>query len=127
MAVTVTNSKILSMNTKANATNNAATSSVIDATEVFTITPTRPDYKGLIRMTSVAGQGDITFSIAAGAFWAGSSAITGTLVAGTPLILELEGAKVKSSTGTIAITFTPASGKRLLTDHALGLEYYETL
>lgn len=127
MAVSVTNTKITAFNTVTATVGNAATSSVIDATEVFTITPTRPDYKGLLQIETAAGQGNITYSIAAGALWAGSAAITGTVVAGTHALIQLEGAKVKSSTGTIVITFTPAAGKRLLTDHALNVEFYESL
>ena len=52
MAVAVTNSEITEFNTITTLTDNPATSSVIDATEVFTITPTKDDGKVLIEIDS---------------------------------------------------------------------------
>lgn len=122
MAVTCTNSTMVE-NTITTITSNAATSSVVDATEVFTITPTKSDQRVMIRINNVAtNQGTITYSIAAGAFWAGSAALTGSVAQGLSRGIVLEGAKYKSATGTVVITFTPASGKRLLTDHTMTVD-----
>lgn len=118
MAVTVTNSTMVT-NTITTITDNPATSSVIDATEVFTITPTKADYKVLIEIDNGPTHGTITYSIAAGGFWAAGSPLTGSVAQDTKRGIVLEGARYKATAGTIAITFTPASGKRLLTDHAL--------
>lgn len=122
MAVSATNSTMVE-NTITTITANAATSSVIDATEVFTITQTKSDQRVVITINNVAtNQGTITYSIAAGAYWAGSAALTGSVAQGVSRGIVLEGAKYKSATGTVVITFTPASGKRLLTDHALTVQ-----
>lgn len=118
MAVTVTN-VTLTENTIATLTDNAATSSVVDATEVFTFTPTKADARVLIEITNGPTHGTITYSIAAGGFYAGSAVLTGSVAQALTRGLVLEGAKYKSATGTYVITFTPASGKRLLTDHAM--------
>lgn len=122
MAVSCTNSQ-MAENTITTITANAATSSTIDATEVFTITPTKADQRVVITINNVASdQGTITYSIAAGDFWAANSALTGSVAQGLSRGIVLEGAKYKQSDGTIAITFTPASGKRLLTDHLMTVQ-----
>jgi hypothetical protein len=122
MAVAAVNSQMVE-NTITTITGNAATSSTIDQTEVFTITQTKADQRVIITINNVAAdQGTITYSIAAGAFWASSAALTGSVAQGLSRGIVLEGAKYKSATGTIVITFTPASGKRLLTDHALKVQ-----
>jgi hypothetical protein len=122
MAVTATNSQMVT-NTITSVTDNAATSTVIDQTEVFTITPSKQDYKTVILIKNVAtAQGTITYSIAAGGYWAAGSALTGSVAQGVTRGIVLEGAKYKSAAGSIAITFTPASGKRLATDHLLVVE-----
>lgn len=122
MAVSTTNSQMVE-NTITTITANAATSSVIDATEAFTITPTKADYKTLITINNVAAaQGTITYSIAAGGYWASLNALTGSVAQGLSRGIVLEGAKYKGATGTIVITFTPASGKRLLTDHTMTVQ-----
>ena len=127
MAVTVTNTKILKPNTGYAVTVNAATSTTIDEAEVFTITPTKGDGQVVITINNAAtDQGSITYSIAAGALWAGSAAKTGTIEQGTKDAIMVEFGKYLSSTGTIPITLTPASGKRLLTDHTASVEVLET-
>lgn len=119
MAVTVTNTTISDFNTITTITDNAATSSTIDQTEVFTITPTKDDGKVVIEIENGPTHGTITYSVAAGGFWAAGSALTGSVAQDTKRAIVLESAKYKAQNGTIAITFTPASGKRLATDHAL--------
>lgn len=118
MAVTVTNTTLVAYNTSVAKTNNPATSTVADEVEVFTITPTKSDYKVMIEIVNGPTHGTISFSIAAGGYWAAGSALTGTVAQATTRLIVLEGAKYKALAGTIAITLTPASGKKLLTDHA---------
>lgn len=128
MAVTVTNTPIVSLNTQATVTANAATSSVIDATEVFTITPTGKDRKSIITLTNGTGHGSYTYSIAKGAgVFQAAAAKTGTVAAGASVCIQLDSGRYKSSSGTIVITLTPASGKRLLTDHAASMTVKELL
>jgi hypothetical protein len=118
MAVAVTNTTLTAFNTEVELTNNAATSTVADATEVFTITPTKADYKVLIQIINGPTHGAVAWSIAAGGYWAAGSAKTGSVAQAKTELIVLEGAKYKALAGTIAITLTPASGKKLLTDHA---------
>ena len=126
MAVTVTGSPIVAFNTVATVTQNAATSSVIDEVEVFTITPTKADYKGVIEFVNAAGHGAYTFSIPAGDQYGAGEALTGSIAAGETNILEVEAGKYMTD-GKYAVTLTPASGKRLLTDHAAFVNLIETL
>lgn len=125
MSVSVTNSTLSAFNTDTAVTKNAATSTTIDETEVFTVTPTRPDDKVLILLENGAGHGAVSFSIAAGGFWGAGSALTGTVADGATDAIVLEGFKYKAAAGTVAITMTPASGKRLLTDHAFKMTVVE--
>ena len=119
MAVTVTNTLISALNADQTLTANAATSSVVDATEAFTITPTGKDNKMAIVFGNGTGHGAFTYSIAVGAgVFAAPSALTGSIAAGALEVLQIDTGKYMSSSGTIVITLTPASGKRLLTDHA---------
>jgi hypothetical protein len=118
MTVTVTNTTLTAFNTEVVLTNNPATSTVADATQVFNITPTKADYKVLIEIVNGPTHGAVAWSIAAGDYWAAGSTKTGSVAQATTEVIMLEGAKYKTQAGVIAITLTPASGKRLLTDHA---------
>jgi hypothetical protein len=113
MAVTVINSTMAAFNTPVDVTVNAATSAAVDGTEVFTVTPSKADYKVAITIENGAGQGALAFSIAAGEYWAGTSALTGSVADGGREVVVLEGAKYKKQDGTEAITLTPAAGKFL--------------
>ena len=126
MAVSVTNTSVADYNTAGVVTANAATSSSVNGTEVFTITPTRADHRVILIMHETSGShGTVTYSIAAGGFPQAGAAYTGSGVAqGTLVTLQLD-AKYKSATGTYVITFTPAVGKRLLTDHAFKMYVIE--
>lgn len=125
MAVTVTNSTISTFNTEVVKTNNPATSSVVDATEVFTITPTESDEKVVVEFKNGAGHGALAWSVGAGDYWAAGDALTGSVADGATEVIVLEGAKYKLQAGTVAVTLTPASGKRLLTDHAAAVNVIE--
>lgn len=127
MAVAVTNSTAV-LNTAVLLTENPATSSVIDAAEVFTITLTKADYQSVIVIDNVtAAEGTITYSIANGELWANKAALTGSVLNATKAFIEVEGGKVFQDAGTILLTLTPATGKRLLTDHAAAVSVIQTL
>lgn len=119
MAVNITNTRISALNTDQALTFNAATSSVIDATEAFTYTPTGKDHKILIGIQVADGHGSVSYSIAAGERVFGTAAKTGLVAQNTTKVIQIETGRYVSNAGTITITFTPASGKRLATDHAL--------
>jgi len=129
MAVTVTNTTMAAYDTEYTKTFNAATSSTIDEAEVFTVTPTKAGHSVVIEMTNATGHGAFTYSIPVGALWAGDTltAFTGSIAAGATEVIQLESGIHLSSAGTYAITLTPASGKRLLTDHAATMQVIETV
>ena len=112
MAVTVTNNVIAALNTNQAITVNAATSTVVGGTEVFTLTPTKSGGKLALLFVeaSTAATGKCSFSIAAGDLWAGK-AVTGTFgstaAAGSLDALEVDTARVLQDDGTISITVSP--------------------
>ena len=125
MAVAVTNTSVLLYDTEYTVTENAATSTVANATEAFTITPTAPGHDCLLEITVGPTNGAVTYSIAAGAQWANVGALTGSVAQDATECIVLESAKHLSATGTYVITFTPATDKKLLTDHALTVQAIE--
>lgn len=118
MAVSITNTLITALNADQTLTQNAATSSVIDAPEVFTYTPTGKDHKVAIIFGNGSGHGAYTYSITAGAGVFGCAAQSGSIAAGALEVSQSESGRYIQTAGTILITLTPAFGKRLLTDHA---------
>lgn len=126
MAVAVTNTAIGVYGTSVDVTSNAATSAVVDATEVFTITTKKPGSKLLIQLTNANTHGTYTYSIAGGDLWA-KKLITGSIVQNKRKALMIETGNVGTKTGTIVVTLTPASGKRLLTDHVATMEVIELI
>lgn len=126
MSVVVTKSTIAALNADQTFTPNAATSTVANTAEVFTVTPTKPGGKSAIVFSNATGHGAYTYSIAAGDFWAGA-AITGSVAAAAMEVLEYDSAKILQDDGTIAITLTPATGKILLTNHAAKIYHLELL
>jgi len=79
--------------------------------------------------TNATGHGAYTWSLPVGALWAGdtATALTGEIAAAATEIIELESAAHISAAGTYVITLTPATGKRLLTDHAATMQVVETV
>jgi len=126
MAVSVTNTDMTSFNAITALTANPATDLVANHAEVFTITPTRRDGRVIIIIDNVASdQGTVTYSIAAGGYWGADAALTGAVAQGVKSAIVLEGYKYKSASATIVITFTPATDKILLTNHALSVYVLE--
>jgi hypothetical protein len=120
--ITVTNTKVLKFNTKYETVANAATETVANTAQKFIITPDKGDEKTIIRITVGPTNGAVAYSVAAGDFWQGIAALTGSAAQAKTTVIELESAKYMKADGTIVITFTPATGKILLTDHALSVE-----
>jgi hypothetical protein len=128
MAVAVVNSTILALNTVALTTKNLATADTDALAEVFTITPTVGCTKMLIVIggTGSGADGNITYSFAAGAFWAGKVK-TGTVTKNTEVIIEVETGNNMAYAGTIALTLTPAATDKLVTDHAAYVKCHQML
>jgi len=132
MAVVVSNSTVVALNTVTATTRNLATADTDALAEVFTITPTRPDGKVIIVLdldnlvATAAADDDATFSIAAGDFWAGA-AVTGTITKSTKKIIQVETGKVLQNDGTILLTLTPGANDKLKSNHAAAIEVFELL
>lgn len=122
--ITVVNTSLSALNIGYPVTANAADVDSANGTQKFVITPNKRDDKTLVRITVGPTNGPVAFSIAAGDFWMGIAAQTGSVAQSTSEVIEIESAKHMKENGTIEITFTPASGKKLLTDHALSVEVY---
>ncbi len=118
MAQTITN-EVLVLNTLNPITVTAAAADTADLAEVFTFTPTAFPNKYMIEIDNVSdANGTVTFSIAAGTSWAAGDALTGSVAQGVKSAIVLESGKYFGATGFV-VTITPASGKKLLTDHTL--------
>lgn len=126
MAVTVTNSTIAAFDTITTVTKNAATADTDALAEVFTITPTKAGHRCVLIIggTGSAADGNISYSVDAGDFWAGV-AVTGTVTKNTEKMIQLETAKIMQNDGTIAVTLTPAATDKLKTDHTAYVKFIE--
>jgi len=125
MAVAVTNAKLLLFNTGYEVASNAATADTADLAEVFTITPTRKPSRIAVIINEVSEGGALAVSVAAGGLWAAGSALSESVASGKSEAIVLETAKYLSTSGTILITLTPASGKKLKTDHGATMQVIE--
>ena len=121
MPTTLTKTTIAALNTDQTFTKVAATSTVTNGDEVFTLTPTAGDGKLALFFQNTSTSA-YTYSIAAGDLWAGA-AITGSIAAGTVNleVLQADMAKVMQDDGTVAITLTPATGVALVAGHAAAM------
>jgi hypothetical protein len=122
MAVAITNTLMAALNADQTLTYNAATVDTVNGTEVFTYTPTmNKQGKVLIGFVNGAGNGAFTYSIAKGnGVFQAAAALTGSIAAGATEVIQIEMGKYLNA-GTIAITLTPASGKKLLSEHAANM------
>jgi len=95
--------------------------------EVFKITPTRRMGQCCIMVynTVTAAPGDMTFSVAPGAFWAAGVALTGIVADESYTLLFVETALYLQADGTILLTLAPATGKKLTTNHIAKVSFVE--
>jgi hypothetical protein len=128
MAVSVTGSPILTLNTITTVTSNAATANVDGTAEAFTITPTREGSKMIVIIGGTGSGADdgITAAFTAGGLWAGK-AVSLTVAKNTEKMVQLDSAYVKAAAGTIVLTLTPAAGDKLVTDHSAYVKVIEML
>jgi|OpeIllAssembly_1097287.scaffolds.fasta_scaffold00044_14 hypothetical protein len=128
MAVAIVNSTILKFSTVALTTKNLATADTDALAEVFTFTPTVAQTKMVIVMggTGAAADGNLTYSFAAGEFWA-NVIKAGTITKNTEVIIEIEGGNDLLYNGTILLTVTPAATDKLVTDHAFYIKNLQIL
>jgi hypothetical protein len=117
--IAITNSKITALNTKQAFTFMAADQDTADATQDFIYTPTGKDHKIVIGIQVADTNGAVAHSITGGTGVFGTAAKTGSTAQATTGIVQIETGRYMQADGTIKITFTPATGKKLKTDHAL--------
>ena len=97
----------------------AATSSVIDEVEVFTITPSKAVDKMVIEVKVANTHGTVVCSLGAGGqYWASKAKAFNAVQNKTSIFHISDVARFLTTASKILLTLTPASGKRLLTDHA---------
>lgn len=125
MAVTCKN-VTLEVNTVKVLAADAATETTANKAEAFTFTPTKAGRKILILVTVANTHGTVVCSLGAGSeFWA-SDAQTFNAVQNKTSAFQIEDvARFLTSSDTIVLTLTPATDKKLLTDHAATVQVIE--
>ncbi len=127
MAVNVTNTEVTALGTPTELTLNLASDDTASGSEVFTITPDPEKQMGrcAIVVQESLGGGNMTFSLAAGNFWASGVALTGTITSSKTMVIVVESAKYKTTAGTMLLTLTAASGIKLKTGHGAKVGFLE--
>ena len=96
-----------------------------DKTDVYSITPTSPTEKIVITCSNADSHGSVKLSVAAGGFHSAGSALTLEIPENTTNSFVLDPSKYLSKAGVYVITATPATGKKLLTNHAFTMTVIE--
>ena len=117
--VVVTINKITALDTVTAVTASPATEDTANTTQLFTITPTSPNEKLVVQCSVANTHGAVALSVAAGGFHSASAALTLSIAQNTTKAFTLDSSKYLSSAGVYSITATPASGKKLASEHAL--------
>jgi len=103
----------------------AATADVADTAEVFTITPTKRTDKIIIEVSVADTNGTVVCTLGAGDYWAGKAVSFNAVQNKTSVFHVSDIARFLTSDGKIKLTLTPATGKKLLTDHAATVQVIE--
>ncbi|MCK9218284.1 MAG: hypothetical protein M0P77_10280 [Firmicutes bacterium] len=113
MATEVTMTKMSAINTATKLNVKAAAIDTANGTETFEFAP-----KGVRVLLGIEnGSTDkLTYELSAGDMWAGKG-LTGDFSTVETKVLRLDTANFKDDEGNITLKLTPASGKKLLTDH----------
>lgn len=115
----ITNSKIVTLGTVADLTYMAADADTADLAQKFIYTPTGKDNKIVFGAVVANTNGTVALSFKAGAGVFGTAAKSVNAVQNKTSLVQIETGRYAQADGTIEITATPASGKKLLTDHTL--------
>lgn len=115
----IVNSKIAALNADQALTFTAADVDSANGTQKFVYTPTGKDNKIVIGIKNATGV--LTWVIGAGVGVFGAAAKSSSTAADKTDIIQIETGKYMKANGTIEITFTPESGTKLLTNHALSV------
>jgi len=123
-AIACNKSTMAAFNTIYGLTANAADEDVANNPQNFTYTPTKAGNRVMVFASVANTHGSVTITTAAGDFHMGGivtlvcpqNGLTGFVV---------EDAKMKTKAGLMTFTATPASGKKLTSEHALKLYVVE--
>lgn len=114
MADTVITNIQTALNTAVTSTATLCTVDSAGDPEIFAITPTKDKF--IIELAETAGVGTITFSIAVGTqFNKAAAALTGSVLASTSKVIEVDTAKYEGALGAISLTVTPTAATKLKT------------
>lgn len=123
----IVNSKIATLNVKQALTLTAADVDSVNGTQKFVYTPTGKPSKVCFLVQVADTNGAVASSISAGTGVFGLAARTGSTAQATTGLIQIETGSHTIANGTIEITFTPATGKKLTTDHALKVAAIELI
>lgn len=114
----ITNTKITALNADQTLTFMAADADTANLAQTFIYTPTGKDNKICIGIQVGDTHGAVAYSIAAGVGVFGAAAKTGSIAQAATEVIQIETGKYMLANGTIEITLTPATGKKLASEHA---------
>jgi hypothetical protein len=117
--IAITNSKILAFGTVADLTYMAADADTADLAQKFIYTPTGKDHKVVIGAVVANTHGTVALSFKGGAGAFGTATKAVNAVQNKTSLVQIETGRYMQADGTIEITATPASGKKLASEHAL--------
>ncbi len=117
--IAITNSQIAAFGTVADLTFNAADADTADLAQKFYYTPTGKDHKVVIAFQVANTHGTVAVSFTGGAGVFGTAAKAVNAPQNKTSLVQIETGRYMQSNGKIEIVCTPASGKRLTSDHAL--------
>ncbi len=127
-AIAITNTLIGKYNTATEfKTATAATVDTADKTEEFTYTPTGKANKVIFGIAVAASNGavKVKFTKSPGVF--GGADLEISAAEGKTTVVQVEQGRFVQANGTFKITMTPATGKKLKTDHTATIYAIETM
>lgn len=126
MANTVITNIAASFNTAVTSTGTLCVADTADLAEIFDIKLTKPSNKVAIIINNTAAAGTVTFSLAASTvFFAGTVALTSSVLQSTSKVIEVDTAKYLNDSGVLTLTVTPASGAKLKTGNIVTIQVIE--
>ena len=117
--ISLTNTLVATLNTDQTLTFNAADADTNDLAQTFYYTPTGKDNKVVIGFQVANSHGAVAVSITGGVGVFGAPAKSASIAQNGTEVIQIETGRYMQSTGKINIVCTPASGKKLTTDHVL--------
>ncbi len=120
-----TNTLIASLNTFQTVTKIVADADTANLVQKFIYTPTGRDNKIAIFLQVANTHGAVATSIKAGAGAFGLPAKTDSVAQNTTEVIQIETGRYMQADGTIELTLTPASGKKLASEHVATLYVVE--